>query len=316
MDSSPTGVDSPAVLLIVFNRPKETAQILERVRLIKPHRLYIAGDGPRLGRIDDHENCREVRRLVAELQADCDVFTRWSEENLGIADHPPSAISWFFENEDMGIILEDDCLPSPDFFKFAREMLLKFQHNHRVMLVSGFNVRGVWEECEGDYFFSNLGGIWGWASWRRAWNHFDAQMKGLEELIDNGYFERTLGPSLAKVRVRQFLSVQAGEVVSWAIPWGYSRNRLGGLAVVPRVSLIENIGFSPAATNTKGSSHLSLVRAGHLRPPYEGPPNVVPDMVYDEQFFAGPPVSHNRKMWLVRVHLVRRLLRRVMLGAR
>lgn len=278
----------PPILLIVFNRPAETTRALERIRSLSPRRLYVSGDGPRLGEGDDRRRCEAVRHLVEGFDADFEVFTRWSDANLGIAVHPPTAISWFFEHEDRGVILEDDCLPSPDFLVFARDMLEKYERDDRVMIVSGFNVRGSWDECDGDYFYSNLGGIWGWASWRRAWVHFDQEMKGLEDFIESGRLADLLGESLASLREAQFMSVRSGEVVTWDIPWGFSRNLRGGLAVVPRVSLIENIGFSPDATNTTAPSHLAKIRAGRLVPPFRGPLRMAADGRYDEIFFERP----------------------------
>ncbi len=295
-----SGDAAPAILLIVFNRPVETARVLERIRSLSPRRLYVSGDGPRLGRSEDARRCEDVRRLFADFDAEFEVITRWSDVNLGIAVHPPTAISWFFEHEDRGVILEDDCLPSPNFLAFARDMLLKYERDDRVMIVSGFNVRGSWDECEGDYFYSNLGGIWGWASWRRAWEHFDSEMVGLEDLLESGLLKDLLGESLASFRAAQFMDVRSGKVKSWAIPWGFSRNLRGGLAVVPRVSLIENIGFSPDATHTTAPSHLARVRSGRLIPPFRGPEMMAADRRYDERFFERPKsprlVLDNRTM--------------------
>ena len=165
------------VLLIGFNRVGPLRQVFEAIRAARPPRLYFAGDGPR--NEEERARCEEVRALAKEVDWPCQVHTRFNEKNFGLRMGVSSAIAWFFENEPEGIVLEDDTLPVPSFFRFCQEMLERYRTDERMWVVLANNLMDEWQQStEGSYYFSahGYGAPWGWASWRRVWQHYDVSM--------------------------------------------------------------------------------------------------------------------------------------------
>lgn len=165
-----------AVLFLVFNRPDTTRKVFEAIRAAKPQRLYVAADGPRMGSACEAGCCAEVRRIVTDVDWLCDVKFLFREQNLGCKMGPYSGISWFFEHEEEGIIIEDDILPLPSFFPYCDELLERYRDDERVGLISGSNIIYKHYRIQDSYFFSQYSLIWGWASWRRAWQTYDIHM--------------------------------------------------------------------------------------------------------------------------------------------
>lgn len=275
------------VLFMVFNRPQTTREVFEAIKCARPQRLYVASDGPRAGVGGEEKLVEEVRKIATAVDWPCEVLTLHRGSNLGCKQAISGAISWFFEHEEQGIILEDDCLPSPSFFRFCDELLDLYASDERIFQISGYNKQQQWKSKDHDYFFSNLGGIWGWASWRRAWAHYDGGMTNLESVASAGFFERALGTKLGRLRKKQLLTAKKqilkGKIDSWAYPWGYSRNINRGLACVPSTSLIANIGFGPGATHTEQGEPDPVI-AGALSAPVKINNQVTPDNRYDVKF--------------------------------
>jgi hypothetical protein len=280
-----------AVLFLVFNRPDTTAQVFEAIRQAKPPRLYVACDGPREGRDGEAERVAKVHEISTQVDWPCEVKTLFRKTNLGCKYAVSGAITWFFEQEEQGIILEDDCLPSQSFFWFCEQLLNQYATDERISIISGYNKQQSWWPDKYDYFFSNFGGIWGWASWRRAWNHMDLEMTCLEKLAQQGYFENLLGRKLGSLRKKQLLNAKIsnlnGEMSSWAYPWAYSRHKQAGMACVPTVSLIMNIGFGVDATHTINDSS-QVVIAQELSFPILINSECKPDEAYDLLFIEHP----------------------------
>jgi GT2 family glycosyltransferase len=276
-----------AVLFLGFNRPDTTKQVFEEIRQAKPPRLYVAADGPRAVKDEEGGKCERVRRIATQVDWDCEVKTLFRDRNLGCRLAVSSAIDWFFESEEEGIILEDDCLPSQSFFWFCEELLERYREDERIMIVSGYNKQETWKQDKYDYFFSYFGGIWGWASWRRAWNLYDGEMKDLDCFIENNYFEFLLGKRLGNVRKMQMINIIQNDVDTWDFPWGFSRHVNSGLACVPSKSLIENIGFGPEATHTFGKNR-HVVKKYKINLPTTPNTIIVPDLEYDMLFHGKP----------------------------
>ena len=122
--------------------------------------MFLASDGPRTNVPDEKETVNEVRNyLLSEIDWSCKLKTLFRDENLGCGKAVSSAITWFFENVEMGIILEDDCLPSDSFFMYCRELLLKYKDNGRVMHIAGNNPLGISSSFndKDSYYFSKIG---------------------------------------------------------------------------------------------------------------------------------------------------------------
>lgn len=270
---------SPPVLLLVFNRPEVTARLLDAVRAARPERLFIAADGPRRDRPEDAGRCEATRRVFDAIDWPCRVERLFREDNVGLDLAVISGISWFFTQVDAGVILEDDCLPAPELFPYSHELLGRYADNERVMHVSGLNMRPETAFSPHSYFFTRAGHIWGWATWRRAWDRFDRGMSGWPAMRDA--YTRS-APPLQRALRRKFAAAYAGRKRTWARVWYYSVARHDGLAIVPSTNLVTNIGFDGDGTNTRGGAHpLRVGTSRRLTFPLDHPPGLAPNAAYE-----------------------------------
>ncbi len=278
-----------AVLLVLFNRPEATLWVLKAIREAKPPRLYIAADGPRPTYPDDTAKCREVREMVKYVDWPCEVKTLFHEKNLGCGLGPATACDWFFGQEEEGIILEDDCVPDPSFFWFCDELLEKYRHDTRIMHITGTNFLGKQQRSNGlSYCFSIHPHEWGWASWRRAWQLYDFQIKNYPQVLRNHALKGVYSGWLEYLyRMSKFRSTYGQpEVTWWDYQWNFALQTHGGLAVVPAVNLVRNIGFGPGATHTVSTSDARRNnQAGRMEFPLRHPPAVIQDKAADRKFF-------------------------------
>lgn len=242
------------VLLITFNRPEHTKRVLEVILAAKPKDLYVFQDGSREGNENDRVKCAEVRQVVGELTNGSDVklYTNYSEKNLGCGPGPATAITWFFENVEMGIVMEDDCLPHTDFFGYCEELLIRYRDDERVMYISSTLYTDQWK-CEGSYGFSHYMMTGAWASWRRAWRGFDLDLHDL----DVRAFRRCCRSLLFSRAEYDWWYFKAIEIQRDTKPksyWDYQMQihlfNNKGLTIHPRVNLISNIGFDAEGTHT------------------------------------------------------------------
>ena len=273
----PDALDT-AVLFIVFNRFETTREVFDSIKKARPPRLYIASDGARSSKGDEDKKVKKIREyVIANIDWKCDVKTLFREKNIGCRLAVSSAISWFFTNEEMGIILEDDCLPSQSFFWFCEEMLKKYKNDKRIFYVTGYNSQNVWNASKHDYFFSHIGSIWGWATWRRSWNEYDINMSDIDRFIDSNGFINLFGNKIAKARMSEILGSRA--IDTWDYQFSYAAHKNNGLACIPSFSLIKNIGFGEDATHTFGINN-DGVTLHDLKFPLRNNTIVVPDFKY------------------------------------
>jgi hypothetical protein len=240
-----------AVLLLAFNRPDSTRRVFEAIRMARPARLYIAADGPRPARPGETALCAEVRRIVSAVDWPCSVRTLFREENLGCRRGVSSAIDWFFSQEDRGIILEDDCLPSASFFRFCEELLERFKDDPRVFSVQG-NFFGSARKPDASYLFSKLFYMWGWAGWADRWKSVamhDLDVAGIRRALVE---QRWLGSSrwLCDYWLDLVGRQAAGRIDSWGYPVMFHCFANGLFNVTPATNLVLNIGAGPSATRT------------------------------------------------------------------
>jgi len=244
------------ILFIIFNRLDTTKKVFERIKEAKPKQLFLAGDGPRVGKIDDYEKCLATRKIIEQIDWDCEVKTLFREKNLGCKIAVNSAISWFFDNVEEGIILEDDCLPHPTFFNFCKDLLEKYRYDQRVMMITGSNFQKGIKYGDGSYYFSRFAHIWGWASWRRAWQFYDVDLKNLDQFISQNKIDEVAinYPQLKSKWLNDLAKTKSGLINTWDYQWSYAIFSNFGLSVTPNVNLISNIGFGHQdATFTTGS---------------------------------------------------------------
>lgn len=239
------------ILFLVFNRLDTTKQVFSVIQKAKPQKLYIASDGPRNGRGGEKEIVDSVRKYVLDnINWECEIKTLFREKNLGCKVAVSSAIDWFFENEEEGIILEDDCLPDLSFFQFCQELLEKYRNDERVAIISGnnFNDKKI---GEADYYFKRIPHIWGWATWKRVWDKYDVNMSQYAEFKKNNKIKEIW----SNKKVQRYWNYIFSEVLNGSIDtWDYQltfccfNNNL--LNICPNKNLVKNIGFGEGSTNT------------------------------------------------------------------
>jgi len=281
------------ILFLVFNRLDTTKQVFETIRKVAPLKLYVASDGPRDTREGEDEKVKTIRDYVLKsIDWKCEVKTLFREKNLGCGKAVSQAITWFFENEEMGIILEDDCLPHIDFFEYCRILLELYKNDSRIFLISGFNKQGLWNPDLYDYFFSNLGGIWGWASWARAWKYFDLEMPDLDDFMKNNNFVNSLAQEIGIPRQDIiYKEMVINKTDTWDYSWGYARHKNNALSCVPSKNLIINIGFGENATHT--NDNILQPDYYSLNFPLKINNFIVPDREYDKKFIGYQKANPN-----------------------
>lgn len=241
------------ILFIVFNRIDTVVQVFERVRDAKPKKLYIAADGPRDHIKNEEIKTSEIRDYILKnINWDCEVKTLFREKNVGCKEAVGGAISWMFESEESGIILEDDCLPHPDFFSFCENMLEKYKNDSNIGTITGNNFQNGIKRGDSSYYFSKYNHVWGWATWKRAWKEYSGDLPFLDEWLDSrewkemnsNFFER-------RYWERIFTKVKSGEIATaWDYPWTGSLWYCNMLTITPNVNLVSNIGFGKDSTHT------------------------------------------------------------------
>ncbi len=251
MDSTIKNFDTP-ILFLVFNRPDVTKKVFSEIKKIKPSRLFIAADGPRDSKQGEHEKCKEVRRIVSEINWECEVETLFREKNLGCGRAVSGAITWFFEQVDMGIILEDDCLPNNSFFRYCEILLKKYATYENVGMIAGSNALSVWKS-EYAYFFSHYAQIWGWATWKRAWEKYDFEMSSYNS-SDVSDLKRTFQnnemQTKAFKKIFDSYTTNPNKGYTWDYQWVYTIAKNNMYCITPTKNLIKNIGFGNDATHT------------------------------------------------------------------
>jgi len=265
------------VLFLIFNRPDLTFRSFETIRASKPEQLFISGDGARPRFAEDAERVALARTVVDRIDWDCEVRTRLHDQNLGCAKAVSSGIDWAFESVDELVIIEDDCLPSPCFYRFSAELLERFRNDQRVFVISGDNFQQHAPRTPYSYYFSRYNFGWGWATWKRAWKHFDLETSLWPEIRDGDWLDDILQDSLATTYWRDiFDQVHAGKIDTWDYQWTLACWIQSGLTVLPAVNLVQNIGFGKDATHTTDESH-DGPPAGNLSFPLSHPPYVLRD---------------------------------------
>jgi len=268
-------VRSP-ILLIVFNRPDTTAKVFELIRAAQPTKLYVAADGPRASRQGEQERCERARQIATQVDWPCEVRTLFRERNLGCKQAVSQALDWFFDQEEQGIILEDDCVPHPTYFRFCDEMLERYRDEPRVALISGDNFQFGRTYGETSYYFSRYVHIWGWASWRRMWKLYDRDARIWPEFSQQRRLEAVLGGNAREVRywTRKLDAVHAGHIDTWDYQVNLAMWAHDMLAVIPQKNLVTNIGFGADATHTSGGSKFADLRTEPMPFPLQHPATI------------------------------------------
>jgi hypothetical protein len=279
---SPVASAVPVVLL-VFNRPALTAQLLERLRVVKPSTILVVADGPRPDHPEDTGACAQVRDLIkGRIDWPATVRTDYAEANLGLRRRVSSGLNWAFQQVEEAVILEDDCLPAPDFFRFCAELLDYYRQDTRVGVIAGVNFQPPSFSRPASYYFSKYPHCWGWATWRRAWRKFDSDATHWPALKVGGLLNHLFpNPAEAEYWTRIFDEVYAGKRNSWAYPWTLSCWGQSLLSIIPTVNLVSNLGGGAEATHCADSPFLHRPTVPMVFP-LQHPANVVMDHIADD----------------------------------
>lgn len=292
------------VAFIIFNRPDTTTRVFAEIAKAKPPKLLVVGDGPRVNRPGEAEKVAAARAIIKRVDWDCEVLTNFSEVNLGCKRRVSSGLDWVFDTVEEAIILEDDCLPHPTFFRFCEELLEKYRHDERIAQIGGVNFQFGLRRTEDSYYFSRFNHIWGWASWRRTWSkHYDVDLKKWPDVRVGGWLADILdNRHEAKYWEKIFQSVYEGKIDTWDYQWTFACWVNSALTILPNVNLISNIGFGPEATHTKGLSRLANMPLDAMTFSLRHPDLIIRNAVAD---------SFSQENHFIQGTLVRRILNRV-----
>ena len=276
------------VVFIVFNRPGTTSRVFEEIRKAGPKKLFIIADAPRDHVPGESQKCSQVKKIVEKIDWDCEVFRNYADINLGCGKRISSGLNWVFDQTDEAIILEDDCLPHPSFFRFCQELLEYYRNDERIMFISGDNFQNNRRNSSTSYYFSGYNHVWGWASWKRIWNKYDYKMDLWPSVKEKKLLNLWLSsPQAVKFWTRFFQKVYNKEINTWDIQLAFACFANRGLSIVPEVNLISNIGFGPDSTHTQDYKHSSaFIPVKEMTFPLKHPSSVVRDIdadVYEEK---------------------------------
>lgn len=298
--------DTP-VVLVLFNRPELTARVFAEIARVQPSRLLAIADGPRPDRPGEDQQCALARAVLDRVDWPCTLETQFSDRNLGCRVRLATGLTWAFSRVDEAIILEDDCLPDPSFFPFCAELLARFRDDERIAQIGGINIQPQ-PLAHASYYASRYNHIWGWASWRRAWQHYDVTMSSWPQLRDRDWLGERLGHrGLARYWSEIFERTYQGDIDTWDYQWIFASWRQDMLTLLPAVNLVSNLGFGADATHTRGPNRFSACPTVPMRFPLCHPKTLVRDTEADA--YTEAAMFRSSPLRRMRQALVRRLRR-------
>lgn len=286
-----------AVLLIFFARPNTLREVFEKVKKARPAKLFLACDGPRKNRPTDVENIEACKAIVSDIDWECEVHTRYMEENQGCGKGPSDAITWAFEHVDKLAILEDDCVPDDTYFQFMKEMLDYYEHDTRVGLISGYNHFKEWDTAGDSYLFTKCGATLGWGTWKRVWDHYDFYIKDFQNtqilhLLGKELFHKKAVNGRLGDWKRTARETACQRVNYWDYQFDFVKYTQSYLSIVPAGNLIYNIGVGPGSTHTENTKktqwkpgQVLFMPTVPMQFPLVHPKHRICDRYYDEKLF-------------------------------
>lgn len=294
------------ILLIAFNRPATTRIVLEAIKKVKPSRLYLALEAPRENNSEDELAVKEVRELFDSIDWAPNVYKRYAETNQGCGNGVYNAISWVFEYEEKAVILEDDCVPTLNFFYYCEELLILYKNDPRVWMISGNNYNEELVTTRHSYFFSKYMHIWGWATWKRSWDQMDLSIKKYGDLLEQNLFYNlyhTKAEALYfKKRLDYIYYKNDPKPYTWDFQFGLTILMNNGLCIMPVKNIVTNIGYSGIHTKSKNKYHERKVDEKFKITSH--PDFVICDVNYD--------TNHFKKHWNVKKPIYMRFLHKAL----
>ena len=316
----PFEVDIP-IALIFFNRPEPLRIVFNAIKEARPSKLFLIQDGAREARPNDELNIKKCKDIVAEIDWECEVYRNYSETNLGCGMRIYSGISWCFEHVDRLCIIEDDCKPTIDYFKFCEELLEKYKDDQRIDMISGMNNLETYDVTPYSYIFARTGSIWGWATWKRVWDTVDYELSFMEDedalrLINNLNQPKRITYDLIRNGEKKHASLREGDkLTSWSYQRGMNMYLNSRLVIVPHKNLITNIGLtedSVHAVNSikkipKAMQRLFFMKTYEMKFPLRHPKYIIQDVEFDEKLYR---ITYPNKMVMIK-RKVESLLRKL-----
>lgn len=278
------------ILFIFFNRTKIAIESFQCIKKNRPLRLYLASDGPRNDK--EAEIVNNTRQVILDsIDWDCEVKTLFREKNLGCGSGVYDAINWLFENENQGIILEDDCIVNDSFFRFMSEMLTEYKYDERIGMIAGTNPIII-KNYKYSYLFSNFKSCWGWATWKRSWDNMDINMNWRDTEFDSIIANCGYRCSSRREWLFKLKAIDNNYVSAWDWQWYFSLAAQNQLCIYPKVNLVTNIGNDLNATHTSFSS-ISMP-SFPMDFPLKRPHYVVPCISFEKKFASASNTLYSR----------------------
>jgi hypothetical protein len=303
------------VALLIFNRPDLTRVVFEVIRKAKPDCLLVVADGARSDKVGEAEKCAAVRKVIDDgIDWPCEVRKNYSESNLGCRLRVSSGLSWVFEQVEHCIVLEDDCLPDPTFFPFCQTLLEEYSDDPRIMAISGDNFQIQRRRTGYSYSFSDIVHVWGWATWRRAWQKYDVELSLWPEIKRGNWLKDLLGNEEQKQYWSSCFDACIEGLDTWDYQWLFACWVNRGLCILPSCNLISNIGFQPDATHTvKLDNKVASLATQPMQFPLIAPPFMIRDREAHDHTFSRllrPSKMQKLRQFLAKSALLRKLVRR------
>lgn len=277
------------IALIVFNRPELVKALVESLRILAPEVVYVISDGPRMNSegkcLGDEANVLKVRKVIDdEVDWSCAVHKIYRPSNLGCGFSPAQGISEVLAKEEKLIVLEEDCIADPTFFPFCEELLQRYANDERVMTISGSRFYPARKEMRASYHFSKFQHIWGWATWRRAWEKMDYSMQRYKDFVTTDCLGKYLGSRISgSYWRRNYQTILDGRTDVWDYQWQLACWANKGLCIQPKVNLINNVGVLSGGTHSSGSTHHQSLKPNSIEFPLRHPDAVFADEKYDRR---------------------------------
>lgn len=280
------------ILFLTYQRFNTAERVFSAIQKARPPRLYFASNAPKSSNNEEVAKVRRVRSLLDRVDWPCEVKVRFLEKHLPVKQSVSSSLDWFFEHEEQGIILEDDCLPHPDFFTFCENLLDRYATDERVWVITGDNFQKGVKRGEASYYFSRYNHVWGWASWRRAWQKSDMHMRFWPKWKNSAAWKKFWRDPVERRYWEIILDrMYRGKFTTWDYPWTASVWYYGGLTATPNVNLVSNIGFGQDATHTDDKGHplanMTANAIGEVRHPTVVEQDVDADRFCFDHVFGG-----------------------------
>lgn len=246
-----TGKNISPVVIITYNRPNHTKKLLLEINKLKVDKIYIVSDGPKKN-LNDIKLVKKTRNLIDKIIKNKKVIKIYSDKNLGLRKRIITGLNKVFEREKQAIILEDDCIPTKEFFLFTKILLKKYRGNKKIVSICGSNHLSEWNETNAEYLISKYFNSWGWATWADRWNKINFNTKNLLNKNNDKKILIHLGTYRAlfywKYKLKKIL---LKKISSWAYSYNYYCFLKNKYHIIPKQNLLKNIGFGPNSSNTK-----------------------------------------------------------------